>query len=196
MGLEISIDIDDKASKAVNALFEVVGKSNRENMLAVASRASLLGIQDYYEKFNADGKWMNKSLPTHGPGRKSTGFGNLITEGWNVSSVSATGFTLNNGAPWLSSKMRDWTQTPKKSWITIPNVPEAHGVRARDYPGKTKFAGRAIVEELPSGEERVVYWLVKKVEHKAVKGALAPPETYLKPALESIQDQLSQALGL
>ena len=99
MGIEITIDIDDKASKAVNALFEVVGKSNRENMLAVASRASLLGIQDYYEKFNADGKWMNKSLPTHGPGRKSTGFGNLITEGWNVSSVSATGFTLNNRAP-------------------------------------------------------------------------------------------------
>lgn len=196
MGLQVDITINDNASRAVQALFDVVSKGNRDKMFTVASRASLLGIQDYYEKFNESGGWINKSFPTHGAGRKSTGFGNKITEGWNVSKVSATGFTLNNGAPWLASKFRDWTQTRKKKWITVPLVPEAHGVRAMDYPGKTFFAGRAIMEEMPSGENRPVYALVKEVDHKAVKGALAPEDVYIDPAIESIQDHIRTALGV
>lgn len=196
MGIEIDIKIDDKASKAVDALFSLVSKSDRTDLFTVASRASLLGVQEYYEKFNAKGGWINKSLPTHGPGRKSSGFGNLVTEGWNVSKVSDAGFTLNNGTPWLASKMRYWTQTPKKKWITIPNVPEAHGVKAKDYQGKTFFAGRAIMEEMPSGENRVVYWLVKSVKHKPTKGAMAPQSAYLAPAMKSIDEQMERALGL
>ena len=196
MGIEIDISIDDKASKSINALFEVLKPSNRADMMTVAAEESLLSVQDYYTKFNADGGWINPSGRTHGPGRKSTGFGNLITTGWNVSGADATGFTLNNGAPWLSSKFKDWTQRPKKEWITVPLIPEAHGVRARDFPEKTFFWGRTIARKLPSGENEAVYALVKEVEHKKVEGALAPEPVYLEPAIESIQDQLSEALGL
>ena len=165
--------------------------------MLVASRAALLGVQDYYGDFNTTGGWLNKSLPTHGAGRKSSGFGNKVTEGWNVSGADATGFTLNNGAPWLSHKITGGTLTPKSGkYLTIPLVPEAHGVRARDYQGETFFAGRAIMERMPNGEDRPVYALVKKVTQKPTKGALAPEETYLKPALASIQSQLEKALGV
>jgi hypothetical protein len=198
MAIDIDITIDDKASKSINALNELLKPSNRSNVMLVAGQAALGGVQEYYNEFNTKGGWLNKSLPTHGPGRKSSGFGNLITEGWNVSKASATGFTLNNGAPFFSSKLKDWTQTPKKSngWITIPLVPEAHGVRARDFPRETFFWGRTIAVKEPSGENKAIYALVKSVDHKKVKGALAPEEVYMKPALNSIEEQLERALGI
>lgn len=197
MGIEIDIELTGNATEAMNALFSALGAENRGDLMAVASRASLVSTQEYYDDFNAKGGWLNKSLPTHGAGRVSTGFGNTISEGWNVSGVDATGFTLNNGAPWLSHKISGGTIRPKSGkFLTIPLVPEAHGVRARDYPNKTFIAGRAIMETLPSGETRPVYALVKSVTHKPVKGALPPVEVYADPALESIQDQLSAALGI
>jgi hypothetical protein len=196
MAIDIDITIDDKATKSINALNELLAPSNRANVMLVAGQAAKLGMQEYYNDFNLKGGWLNKSLPTHGPGRKSSGFGNLITEGWNVSKADANGFTLNNGAPWFGSKLKDWVQTPKKTWITIPLVPEAHGVRARDFPGETKFVGNQIVKEVVNGEDIPIYQLVKRVNHKKVKGALAPEDVYLKPALNSIEEQLERALGI
>jgi hypothetical protein len=197
MAIDIDIKIDDKASKSIGALNSLLAPSNRANVMQVAGTAALGGVQEYYNEFNTKGGWLNLSLPTHGAGRKSSGFGNLITEGWNVSKADANGFTLNNGAPWLSHKITGGTITPKNSkFLTIPLVPEAHGVRARDYPGETFFAGRAIMEKLPSGESRPVYALVKSVTQKPTKGAMAPEEVYLKPALDSIDEQLQRALGI
>ena len=197
MGIEVDITIDDKASKDIESLLAALSSKNRDSMMQVAATASLVATQEYYQDFNAKGGWVNKSLPTHGPGRKSTGFGNTITEGWNVAKADANGFTLNNGAPWLGHKISGGTIRPKSAkFLTIPLVPEAHGVRARDYPGKTFFAGRAIMETLPSGETRPIYALVKSVTQKPTKGALAPEEVYLKPALDSIEHQINEALGM
>ena len=196
MAIEIDITLDDKATASIDKLNTLLSPAKRGDVMLVAGNASLGAMQEYYKEFDTKGGWINPSLSTHGPGRKSTGFGNLITEGWNLPKADASGFTLNNGAPWFESKLRDWTQRPKKEWITIPLVPEAHGVRARDYPGKTKFAGNRIVEEMPNGEDKPIYALVKEVEHKKVEGAMAPEEVYLKPALDSIQDQLNEALGI
>ena len=197
MGIELDITIDDKATESINALMAALSPENRADMMQVAGQASLVSMQEYYGDFNTKGGWLNKSLPTHGAGRKSTGFGNTITEGWNVSGADASGFTLNNGAPWLSHKISGGTIRPKSGkYLTIPLVPEAHGVRARDYPGKTFFAGRAIMEKMPSGESRPVYALMTSVTQKQTKGALAPEDVYLEPALDSIQEQLKDALGI
>jgi hypothetical protein len=197
MGIEVDITIDDKATESMSALLKALSKENRSDLMRVAGQASLVSMQEYYGEFNAKGGWINPSGPTHGPGRKSSGFGNKVTEGWNVSGADANGFTLNNGAPWLNHKITGGTIRPKSGkFLTIPLVPEAHGVRARDYPGKTFFAGRAIMETLPSGEARPVYALVKSVTQKPVKGALSPEPVYLDPALEAIQDQLERALGI
>jgi hypothetical protein len=94
--------------------------------------------------------------------------------------------------------MVDWVQRPKKSGgkITIPIVPEAHGVRARDFPRETFFWGNTIAVKEPSGENKAIYILADEVKHKKVKGAMAPEEVYLKPALNSIEEQLERALGL
>ena len=197
MGVEIDITIDDKATESITALMAALSTENRSDLMHVAGQASLVSMQEYYGEFNTKGGWINPSLPTHGAGRKSTGFGNTITEGWNVANADASGFTLNNGAPWLSHKISGGTIKPKSGkFLTIPLVPEAHGVRARDYPGKTFFAGRAIMETLPSGEIRPVYALVKSVTQKPTKGALPDEEVYLEPALSAIEEQLQRALGI
>jgi hypothetical protein len=52
------------------------------------------------------------------------------------------------------------------------------------------------METMPSGETRPVYALMKSVTQKPTKGALAPEEVYLKPALNSIEEQLAEALGV
>mgnify|MGYP003644313142 CR=1 FL=1 len=196
MAVEIDITIDDKATESMNALLSAISGDSRSDLMQVASRAALVSMQEYYGDFNAKGGWINPSGPTHGPGRKSSGFGNLVTEGWNVAEADANGFTLNNGTPWLTGKMKDWTQTPSKQWLTIPLVPEAHGVRARDFPQKTFFAGRSIAIKTSSGEIKPVYALVKSVNHKKVKGAMAPEEVYVDPAIEAIEDELKRVLGV
>ena len=197
MAIEVDITIDDKATESVSALLAVLSKENRGDLMRVAGQASLVSMQEYYGEFNAKGGWINPSLSTHGAGRKSTGFGNTITEGWNVAGADSNGFTLNNGAPWLLHKITRGTIRPKSGkFLKIPLFPEAHGVRARDYPGKTFFAGRAIMETLPSGENRPVYALVKSVTQKPVKGALPDEEVYLEPALSAIEEQLARALGI
>ena len=199
MGIELDITIDDKATESINALMAALSTENRADMMRVAGQASLVSMQEYYGDFNTKGGWLNKSLPTHGAGRKSTGFGNTITEGWNVSGADASGFTLNNGAPWLSHKISGGTVSAKKaSALTIPMVPEAHGVRARDYPNKLfRPKGKDyLMESTGEGQGRVVYLLRKSITQKPTKGALAPEEVYLEPALDSIQEQLQRALGI
>jgi hypothetical protein len=197
MGIEVDITIDDKATESMSALLKALSTENRSDLMHVASRASLVGVQEYYDEFNTKGGWLNLSLPTHGAGRKSSGFGNMVSEGWNVAEADANGFTLNNGFGLLSHKITGGTITPKSGkFLTIPLVPEAHGVRARDFPGKTFFAGRAIMETMPSGDVRPVYALVKSVTQKPVKGAMAPEPVYLDPALEAIQAELERALGI
>jgi len=198
MAIEVDITIDDKATESVSALMATLSKENRGDLMRVAGQASLVSMQEYYGDFNAKGGWLNKSLPTHGAGRKSTGFGNTITEGWNVAGADASGFTLNNGAPWLAGKIEGVTIKPKKSdgWLTIPLVPEAHGVRARDFPQKTFFWGRSIAIKLPSGENKAIYALVKSMTFEPTKGALPDEKVYVEPALTAIEEQLQRALGI
>ena len=115
--------------------------------------------------------WVNNSLPTHGPGRMSTGWFSNIARKWFLSSADASGAVISNpdedGS--LRHKIRGGTITAKNAGaLTIPLVPEAHGRRAADYQSEIRELftipnKSALFEAVEGGGGRAVYALRKSI---------------------------------
>jgi hypothetical protein len=198
MGLEYKIEIEDHASGAINALLVLLAPEALRELNQVAGTASLLALRKYHGEFDSSGGWTNPSLSTHGAGRNSTGFGMDITEAWGLNDVDSDGVSLVNGHPLLSFKIRGGDIRAKDSkWLTIPMVPEAHGVKAADYANELFINKKktALLEQLEDGSIRAVYALRKSVTQKPTKGAMPEEDVYLGPFMETIIDHLDQALA-
>ena len=172
--------------------------------------AVLSGAQDALEVvikyYNSQGStlWENPSLPTHGPGRKKTQWWRQIPNSWNTVSASSSGVTLRSkGVIGFSHKITGGTiRAVRKKALTIPLIPETHGLSARTY-SKTiapLFVVKGVLAQAdknsPSGI-KPVFALKKSVTHKPWKGALPPEKSYLDAfangALESIIAQMENA---
>lgn len=99
----------------------------------------------------------------------------------------------------FSHKVTGGTITAKrKKFLTIPVIPEAHGLTAKTYSKSINrlFAVKGVLAEAYDNEKgfRPVFVLKKSVTHKSWKGALPPEKSYLDAfangALESIIAQL------
>lgn len=189
MSLEITIDIDDRASPAVRKLMSAISPEGMKGINAVAAREELEHLREYHREFEGAGGWENPALPTHGPGRKETGFGQNIARAWLTGEVSADGFTMTNNATGLAHKVRGGTISAKTAKaLTIPMVPEAHGVRARDYPNRLFIPkGKDYLMEIAGGVPRVVYLLRQSVTQKPWDGAL--------PDAEEIGSRVAQSIA-
>lgn len=179
MPLEISIDVNDQVSPTLRKLLSGLSGEGLRELNEVVARDGVSFLKEYHQGFETAGGWTNPSLPTHGAGRQKSRFGEDVARAWQVGSVSGDGFTLTNNATGFAHKVDGGTISAKKAKaLTIPMVPEAHGVRARDYAGKLfRPKGKDyLMENLSNGEARVVYLLRKSVTHKAVDGALPADE--------------------
>lgn len=168
--------------------------------------AILSGAQDALEVvmkyYNSQGStlWENLSLPTHGAGRRKTQWWRHIPNSWGVTGSSGSGVTLRSkGVIGFSHKVTGGTITAKrKKFLTIPVIPEAHGLTAKTYSKSINrlFAVKGVLAEAYDNEKgfRPVFVLKKSVTHKPWKGALPPEKSYLDAfangALESIIAQL------
>ena len=108
-------------------------------------------LSSWYRNKAESGHFENTSLPTHGPGRKKTGWANDIARNW-FAETTADGARIyltgqagegNGGEPLdlaqsLLLKIYGGTVTAKRAQaLTIPVIPEAHGVRAGAYASMT-----------------------------------------------------------
>jgi hypothetical protein len=169
--------------------------------------AILSGAQDALEvvtKYYATGGsalWENPSLPTHGPGRKKTQWWRRVEGSWSAVSASGSGVTLRSkGAIGFSHKVTGGTITAKrKKFLTIPIVPEAHGLTAKTYSRTIAplFVVKGVLAQADENSQtgiKPVFVLKKSVTHKPWKGALPPEKSYLDAfangALESIIAQM------
>lgn len=168
--------------------------------------AILSGAQDALEVvtkyYNSQGStlWENPSLPTHGAGRRKTQWWRHIPNSWGVTGASGSGVTLRSkGVIGFSHKVTGGTITAKrKKFLTIPVIPEAHGLTAKTYSKSINrlFAVKGVLAEAYDNEKgfRPVFVLKKSVTHKPWRGALPPEKSYLDAfsngALESIIAQL------
>lgn len=132
----MNIEIEMSGFDAVlNEAMKIVAPETLE----AANRESGEYLRDYLASwYDNKGRehWVNNSLPTHGPGRMSTGWFSNIARKWFLSSADASGAVITNpdedGS--LRHKIRGGTITAKNAGaLTIPLVPEAHGRRAADY---------------------------------------------------------------
>ena len=172
--------------------------------------AVLSGAQDALEvvtKYYAMGGsalWENPSLPTHGAGRKKTQWWRKVEGSWSAISASGSGVTLRSkGVVGFSHKVTGGTiRATRKKFLTIPIVPEAHGLTAATYSRTIAplFAVKGVLAQADKNSQtgiKPVFVLKKAVTQKAWKGALPPEKSYLDAfangALESIIAQMENA---
>ncbi len=158
-GVFVTINARDSASTFVQGLVEKLSPEGLASLYKDIAPDALSAVKDYYTRYGKEGKWENKSGRTHGPGRKSTKFAQQVIMSWGLGQVDASGINVASSGLGgtegskniLSYKVRGGTIKPKRAkWLTIPNVPEAHGVAARNY--KPKGEGGLFFKELVKGE--------------------------------------------
>ncbi|QJE95966.1 hypothetical protein [Luteolibacter luteus] len=161
--MKVTVSLTDGAGPKMKRLISMLTGEQATALNAVAGRAAVLRSAEYHRIFEARGGWENPALPTHGPGRESTGFGTKVADSWFLSVADRDGATIANDAPHLGHKVRGGKITPKRvQFLTIPVVPEAHGKRAVDYEmdyGTDLFTikGRmGLFERAKTGSESVI----------------------------------------
>lgn len=128
-GINITVEGLDEAQRKVVSL---VSPKRRAIANKVGARAAQQALKAYH-KSKGRQMWITPG-PTHGPGRRQSGWYKQVAAAWGTESVSADGAALVNGANYFAHKVRGGTIKAKRvRFLTIPLIPEAHGKTARQY---------------------------------------------------------------
>ena len=177
------------------AMLRLAAPQSRMQALKVGSLSALDAIRAYY---NGRGRlpWINPSLPTHGAGRSLTGWWLATASGWSVTKATGSSVTFANGAIGLAHKVTGGTiRAKRRKFLTIPIVPQAHGVSARDYSRRFSplFLVKGVLAEKDENAEsgiRPVYALKQSVTHKPWPNALPPEASYVDALIDTALDYL------
>lgn len=200
----MNIEIDMSGfDAALNEAMKIVAPETLE----AANRESGEYLRDYLASWYDDkGRehWVNTSLPTHGPGRMSTGWFSGIARKWFLSSSDASGAVISNpdedGS--LRHKITGGTITAKNARaLTIPLVPEAHGRRAADYRSEigelfTIPNKSALFEAVGGDGVRAVYALCKSVTHDPWPDAIPSSDELINAYGVKLMDVLAAFLDV
>jgi len=157
-------------------------------------------LREYYN-LGGSRMWENPSLPTHGAGRKKTQWWRHVAGSWGSVGASSNGVTLRSkGAIGFTHKVTGGTITARRAkFLTIPIVPEAHGLTAKQYSKRIAplFAVKGVLaqvdESSPTGI-KPIFVLKKSKNFDPWKGALPPEKTYLDAfAKGALQSMIAQA---
>ena len=198
----MNIEIDMSGfDAALNEATKIVAPETLE----AANRESGEYLRDYLASWYDDkGRehWVNNSLPTHGPGRMSTGWFSGIARKWFLSSSDASGAVISNpdedGS--LRHKITGGTITAKNARaLTSPLIPEAHGRRAVDYQSEiarlfTIPNKSALFEAVEGGGVRAVYALCKSVKHAPWPDAIPSSDELINAYGVKLMDVLAASL--
>jgi hypothetical protein len=125
--IEIRVSIDEAAT-GVPA--EILGLLTGPEMTALnqrGARAARNAAQTFHQEFDNRGGWRRTG---GGPSQ----FGKDTAIAWKIATADKDGATISNEADHYAHKVRGGTIRPKRvSALTIPLVPEAKGLRARDF---------------------------------------------------------------
>ena len=198
----MNIEIEMSGFDAVlNEAMKIVAPETLE----AANRESGEYLRDYLASwYDNKGRehWVNNSLPTHGPGRMSTGWFSNIARKWFLSSADASGAVITHPDEdrSLRHNLRGGTITAKNAGaLTIPLVPEAPGRRAADYrsaigelftiPNKS-----ALFEAVEGGGVRAVYALRQSITQDPWPDAIPASEELAAAYGIKLMDVLAASL--
>lgn len=141
-------------------------------------------------------KWINPTLPTHGPGREQTRWWEGTARGWSLSQPNSNKVVFSNQTIGLAHKVTGGTiRAKRKKNLTIPLDPRAHAKTAKEYSNRVNplFRVKNVLAEVDEGAPngiKPIYALVKSVTHKPWPNALPPEESYVNAFLDGALDYL------
>ena len=141
-------------------------------------------------------KWVNPTLPTHGPGREQTRWWEGTARGWSLSQPNSNKVVFSNQTIGLAHKVTGGTiRAKRKKNLTIPLDPRAHAKTAKEYSNRVNplFRVKNVLAEVDEGAPngiKPIYALVKSVTHKPWPNALPPEESYVNAFLDGALDYL------
>jgi hypothetical protein len=192
-----NIQIDYKSGEVeeyLNSLKDKLSNSGWTATLKIGADAAYNAIVGYHKAFGSSGGWENRSGPTWGPGRQSTGFAEKVVEGWQTPVVEGDDIEISNTFPPLAHKIEGGTITSSGRPLTIPVSPKAHGLRVAEYEashGKVfRPKGKDYLAQVNDNTFEVIYVLKNSVTQSPVDGALPEDNIFMDPAEEAIINHL------
>jgi hypothetical protein len=179
--------------KVTSSMLALQSADVRRRAINAGANDALSVVKKYYG-VGGSALWSGTG-PTQGAGRKKTQWWRKVESNWSVASTSTTGATLSNiNTDGFSHKITGGTISAKRAkYLTIPIVPEAHGLSAKTYSKTIKPLFRVknlLVQEEKDGKIKPIFVLKKSVTQKAWKGALPPEKTYLDAYAAGVLDTL------
>jgi len=187
--IDIQIEINDTASPAVAQLLRGLEGDEIAKHNDAGGRAATEAARQYHNAFNKQDKWQgDRYIGGSGRGGGRAGeYGSEIAKSWFSGDGTDEGVTISNDGLGIRQKVYGGTIRPKKAKaLTIPLIPGAVGVRAKDYEGNLfmlkgykKAGGTNFLFEAYNDGIRAVYMLKKSVTQKPWPGALPEDELFV-----------------
>jgi hypothetical protein len=159
----------------------------RKEAIKAGSLSAKDKIEGYYQTRGRN-PWLNLALPTHGAGRKQSRWWERVATGWTTKNTSSR-VTFENKTIGFAHKITGGTITAKrKKLLTIPVIPEAHGMTAKGYSRSISKLFRiknTLCQSDQNGGIKPVFVLKKSVTQKPWPNALPSDETYVPEFIES-----------
>ena len=200
-GQLLAVEIDGRGlDPLVHDLLNSMTPPKRRAALRSAALAAVDKVKKYYSDGNRD-MWINKSAPTHGPGRRPTGWWRGTANGWSIANLKGTSVEMVNKTIGLAHKVTGGTIKPvRKKALTIPVSPDAHGHTVKSYSNTIAPVFRlgpwtgdnTLVRNMPGGGIKPVFKLSRGVTQKPWKGALPPVKDYMKAFELTILDTVER----
>ena len=189
------VGIKVKASDINDAKAAVIRLASPQTRSEALKQGALTALDVIREYYNSRGRlpWINPKLKTHGPGRTPTKWWMGTVSGWSIARATGRSVTFANAAIGLAHKVTGGTiRAKRKKFLTIPIVPQAHGMTATSYARKYSplFVVKGVLAEKDGDGIRPVFALKKSVTHKPWPNALPPEESYVTAMLNSALDYI------
>ena len=163
-------------------------------------------LRRYHKQYEGSRRWINPALPTHGPGRIRTRFGEMIARGWDKIEVRTDGATVSHSFPAaknpLNLKIFGGVVTAKRARaLTIPVDPRAHGRSTRQFTAATGLRlfrpkGKDYLATVEGGRLKVIYLLRSSVTFKPWPHALPSNEAIGIVFADELEKELARNAGI
>lgn len=177
------------------AALTLAAPATRKGAMLEGARDAIEVIRKYYA-MSGRNKWINPTLPTHGPGRDMSRWWESTARNWTLSVPNSNQVVFTNSTTGLAHKVTGGTiRAKRKKSLTIPLDPKAHAVTAKDYSRRISplFRVKGVLAEAdpnaPNGI-RAIYALKKSVTHSPWRDALPPEQSYTDAFLNGALDYL------
>jgi hypothetical protein len=181
--------------EATLAVLSMVKPSTRRRAVRVGAKSANDAVKGWYR---AKGRkhWAGTG-PTQGPGRKASGWWRGTASKWVIDSATENGAIMSNSHIGLAHKITGGIiRAKRKSFLTIPVHPKAHGLTAAGFSATIAPLFRVkniLAMDGKRGGIKPVFVLKKMVNQNPWPNAMPSDDVFMKPFEEAAVDSIEQS---